>query len=1077
MAELFDRNKLREAVAHISNDEIAGHLEIVKAWHHDLHFGSLLKDKETSREQAYNQDFFGKILDYKEKPASPYTMEPKATTEVRNFPDVVLGHFDNETLNVSAVVELKGAAIDLDRPQKREQNLTPVQQGFKYKVQYRSCPFVIVSNFQEFRIYNDNQLDYNAWTLDDLVNPADDYFSFKSWYYLLHRDRLVSPQGDSATESLLTDIRIEQEAIGETLYSRYAQARQQLIAELISSNASCSNNPQQAIKFAQTIIDRIVFVAFAEDRGLLPSNTLLRLKAESERSSFGLGFWDMLKGLFKGIDEGSVPLGIPNGYNGGLFHTNPDIDALSISDETLDPLLTLSEFDYSHDSSVTILGRIFEQSISDVEQLKNSVTNGEVAVIPRVSRRKKDGIFYTPDHIVRYMVDQTLGEYLRRLETKMQEEVNLHGKLSDAVYERREIQAYTNYQQALQKLHIVDPACGSGAFLVHVFDYLLAENRRVGNILNTLFDTENFYKEILQNNIFGVDLNEESVEITKLSLWLKTAVKDKKLTTLDNNIKAGNSLAIDWSSYFPSVMNGGGFEVVLMNPPYIKEDENKEAFAQSKGNPIYQGKMDLWYLFGGLALDIVQPEDGFVGVIAQNNWVTSDGASKFRDKVVKEARIERFVDFGSHTVFKEAGIQTMIMVCRKSSLEPVYDFAYQKLEMKNAKESDVKDFLIQNDSPGALSFTSRFNRRELVGASITFVPPFASRVMESMKTHGSFFIDPKKEVFSGIDCQERLKATHAQHLCEINDIDVAKGDGIFVLTPAELKSLHLNSKDLELIRPLFTPSEINRYYAKDTAELSVIFTESEFKNPRSLDSYPGIKNHLDRFLPIMTSANKPYGLHRARKREIYYGERILVVRKSVDRPRFSYVDFEAYFNRTFNVIKTKRIDVKYLTCVLNSSLVAYWLTYNGKMQGDNYQVDMTPIAGIPVVEVDDIEPFTSLHDKLCELNEQVKSATSKFERTIATLTSVASIPRSVQQWWEKDFGDFYKALRVKLPASDVADLGEYFEQQRDVVRGLRARIEHAEFEMDELVFDAYNIEPEDRQQVRSRIVPAVDMGV
>lgn len=938
MASLFDLHQLREVVAEISTEKIEPHLAVVRAWHHDLHHGTLLQDKETSREQAFNQDFFVKILGYGEKPRLPYSMEPKATTSVANYPDVILGYFDGQSENIAAVVELKGANIDLDRPQKRENNDTPVQQGFKYKVQYRSCPFVIVSNFQEFRLYNDNQLDYNTWTLDTLVDPADDFFAFKSWYYLLHRDHLVTKEGSSKTEALLTDIRIEQEAIGEDLYTRYAEARQQLINAIIEQN---DTPPQEAITLAQTIIDRIVFIAFTEDRGLLPSKTLLRVKAESKKSAFGLGFWDLLKGLFKSIDSGNDTLGIPNGYNGGLFHPDPELDNLTLTDESLDPLLRLSEFDYSHDSSVTILGRIFEQSISDVEQLKNSVSNDSNSVTPRVSRRKKDGIFYTPDYIVRYMVDQTLGEYLRSLETKMQNEAKLHGDLNDENYAKREREAYTKYQQELQRLQVVDPACGSGAFLVNVFDYLLSENRRVGKILNTLFDTENFYREILQKNIFGVDLNEESVEITKLSLWLKTAIKDKKLTSLDSNIKSGNSLEIDWTDYFPEVFEDGGFDVVLMNPPYIKEDENKEAFASSKNNPLYQGKMDLWYLFGGLALDIVQPVTGYVGVIAQNNWVTSDGASKFRDKIASEAHIEKFIDFGGYKVFKDAGIQTMIMICRKDATEPAYDFSYQRLELTNAREADAKEFLTHTNSAGSVRFQSRLVRADAMKAPITFVPPAAASIIEKFLTHGSFFINKKTEIFSGIDCQERIKKSDAELLNKRFNARVSAGDGIFVLTEAELTEMDLNAKDRELIRPLFSPGQINRFYSSDTSDAYVIFTDSSFKDPHSLDSFPGIKSHLDRFLPIINSANKPYGLHRIRDISNYQGDRIFVVRKAVARPRFSFIDFEACFNRSFNIIKTSRVDQKYLTAILNSSLVAYWLKLKGKMQGENYQVDMT----------------------------------------------------------------------------------------------------------------------------------------
>jgi type II restriction/modification system DNA methylase subunit YeeA len=110
---------------------------------------------------------------------------------------------------------------------------------------------------------------------------------------------------------------------------------------------------------------------------------------------------------------------------------------------------------------------------------------------------------------------------------------------------KKENEAYQAYQHILQNIKVLDPACGSGAFLVKVFDYLYAENKRVGQIVKSLFDDDEIYKSILRNNIYGVDLNPESVEITKLSLWLKSAQKGKKLNNLDDNIKCGNSLIDD----------------------------------------------------------------------------------------------------------------------------------------------------------------------------------------------------------------------------------------------------------------------------------------------------------------------------------------------------------------------------------------------------------------------------------------------------------------------------------------------------------------------------------------------------
>ena len=469
MANLFGKNRLREQAQQVKTEDIQDFIALIKTWHKDYHSGSLKTDKETSREQAYNQDFFIKILGYREKPANPFSFEPKATTDKGQLPDAVLSYTDteNDIQNIAAVVELKGAGIELDRPQRREGNMSPVQQGFKYKTQYRNCPFVVVSNFWEFRLYRDNLLDYELWTLDDLVNEADDYLLFKTWYVLLKSDNFTAVSGVSKTEELLSDIRIEQEEIGKKFYKVYKEARLELLRDIYKNNPQIRKDIDTGIEKAQKIIDRIVFACFAEDKGLLPDNTLQRVIKAAETSTFGGSVWSTLKSFFEAIDVGSAKLEIPNGYNGGLFKRDDVLNTLTISDEPLRSVLRLSTYNFNEDLSVTILGHIFEQSISDLEEIKNKVNESQNLDTLSQSRRKKDGIFYTPDHIVRYIVDNSLGKYLREHEEKFKDEFGLKGDINEKNYEKREAQAYQKYQVFLQNVKIVDPACGSGAFLVY----------------------------------------------------------------------------------------------------------------------------------------------------------------------------------------------------------------------------------------------------------------------------------------------------------------------------------------------------------------------------------------------------------------------------------------------------------------------------------------------------------------------------------------------------------------------------------------------------------------------------------
>lgn len=672
MAKLFGKNTLEARAKLIRTEDVQDKIELVKSWQKDYHSGSLLTDKETSREQQFNQDFFVKILEYREKPASPFSLEPKASTSGGQLPDAVLSYTDvrTGTQHVAAVVELKGAKIDLDRPQRREGNLSPVQQGFKYQRLYRECPFVIVSNFWEFRLYNDTILDFERWTLDDLVNPEGDFLKFKTWFLLLNRQNLTASDGISATFTLLSDIRRDQDQIGVKFYNDYRTARIELLRDLYRQNEAVRNDIDFGIEKAQKLVDRIVFCCFAEDRGLLPDDTIARVVQHADR---GLGtLRNELENFFSAVNVGNQKLGIPTGYNGGLFRTDPELNALNISEDSLRRLTDLADYNFVEDLSVTILGHIFEESITDLEDIREKVARDKSIDFKALSRRKTDGIFYTPDHIVRYILDRTLGDYLQEIEISCRVAAGLKDTIQDSTYDRREKTAYRAYQTALQNLRIVDPACGSGAFLVHVFDFLMREHQRVGAVLGDLFSTEEYTRQILQGNIYGVDLNEESIEITKLSLWLKSATKNEKLTSLDGTIKCGNSVIEDsqvagdkafvWKSVFPEVFAEGGFDIVVGNPPYVnartmRTEDRRYMTANYQG---LKGAYDLYVVFLLLATRLLK-ESGRYGWIIPNKFLIADYALPAFNHLVDKSRVT-IVDVSKLDVFAGVSVYPIILL-------------------------------------------------------------------------------------------------------------------------------------------------------------------------------------------------------------------------------------------------------------------------------------------------------------------------------------------------------------------------------------------------------------------------------
>lgn len=686
MAGIFPRNRIRQLASRISTEEIHRHLPTIERWLAAYRDGSLIAEKETSLEQQYNTEFFQEILGYVSKPNTPYTFLPKDTTTSNNYPDAVLCYRQPETPaeDIFAAVELKGAAVDLDKPQKREGNLTPVQQGFKYKSQYRSCPFVIVSNFWEFRLYTDTMLDYEVWTLADLADPADEYINFRVWYFLLHSDRFVSPEGKSETQNLITSIRIEQEAIGDAFFKRYTEVRDVLIADAAERNLRLKASLPDLINASQKLLDRVVFVCFAEDTGLLPDNSLHQILSEYENSAYAPSLWSMINVFFRAIDSGSQKLGIPTGYNGGLFKFDPLLDNAEIGEDALRDLISLATFDFSSDLNVAVLGQIFERSITDLENLRDTLDAGGVTEVRNlVGRRKSEGVYYTPQFVVNRIVEESLGAYLREKEKEFQTAAGLHSDILDSTYRHRQLEAYEHYRRFLQQIKVLDPACGSGAFLVGVFDYLREENRRVDEILGgTLLSQEEYVRNILRNNIYGVDLSAESVEITKLSLWLKTAEKDSKLTSLDENIRVGNSLvfdsaiagekAVEWESLFPEVFEDGGFDVVVGNPPYVdsqtmvrhQPEERKwitENWRSASGN------WDLYVPFLELSLKVLRP-GGFMGMIVPNKVLSVPYASTLRQVVSDEFSLKSIIDCSKDDIF-DVAVYPVILTAKAGEVQ------------------------------------------------------------------------------------------------------------------------------------------------------------------------------------------------------------------------------------------------------------------------------------------------------------------------------------------------------------------------------------------------------------------------
>ncbi|MDD3436561.1 MAG: N-6 DNA methylase [Candidatus Gastranaerophilales bacterium] len=416
-----------------------------------------------------------------------------------------------------------------------------------------------------------------------------------------------------------------------------------------------------------------------------------------------------------------------------------------------------------------------------------------------------------------------------------------------------------------------------------------------------------------------------------------------------------------WQLEFARVfMNNGGFDVVIGNPPYVKEYTNSEIFQPLKNNQYYQGKMDFWYFFGCMGLDLLK-ENGIQAFIAPNNWITNSGASKIRNKVLANSEIKVFIDFGNYKVFDTAAIQTMVYVLQKTNSKS-YPLSYSKLLDESLNKEMLNSFLLSNIE------TDEYEKRiiefipaDFIDGFISFNKDVYTDIIKKIKNVKSAFLT-NKEVAQGIVApQENLNKKNLEILGQGHHL----GEGIFVLNKVEEAELEIPENEKDIVKPFYTTDQMTRYILNPNNLFYILYTDSTFNN--CINKYPVIKNHLDKYKDIITSDNKPYGLHRARDENFFKGERIVAVRKC-QKPTFTYVTIDAYVSQTFNIIKPTNINVKYLVALLNSTLIAFWLKTMGKMQGNNYQVDKEPLVNIPIAVTS-----TAIKDEFIKIVDQIIS--------------------------------------------------------------------------------------------------------
>lgn len=412
---------------------------------------------------------------------------------------------------------------------------------------------------------------------------------------------------------------------------------------------------------------------------------------------------------------------------------------------------------------------------------------------------------------------------------------------------------------------------------------------------------------------------------------------EKKVTELKSKVVEIKHIKIpgpenhfEWHINFSEVFQEkGGFDVVIANPPYIKEYVYKKAFDGLKKSPYYQGKMDIWTMFACVSIDLLKNE-GILSFIAPNNWISNAGASILRDKILKDGELKSFIDFGNYKIFEHAGIQTMIFVFKKVKPRKEYLVKYLKVEDENllsALSGEKQDICIKPD--------------KLIGDNITFASEKYNFILEKIASKKNFELT-KKEVAQGI---------------------VAAPDKYFIVKDLS----KFTDKECKFIKPFYTST--TKYHFVKPSSFIFYFCDKNFKD-KKISDYPNIQDHFEPFKQILSEAKIKYGspdkpyfyLHREREERFFQKGPKIVSQSRTFLPRFLYTDEEYYGSRAMNYIKTDRINLKYLSGLLNSNLSYFWLKNRGKQLGDLLQIDTQPLLNIPL-----IKPNKIIQERIAEL--------------------------------------------------------------------------------------------------------------
>ncbi len=948
--------------------------------------GNIRNSKEEQFQEGFLRELFVNILGYTLNPEPDFNL----TTELKNISNSKKADgaiLKNE--NAHSVIELKSTnTTDLDSIE---------TQAFGYKNHHPKCVYVITSNFEKLRFYIQNAVDHIDFDLFKLTKEQ-----FSLLWLCLAKDNLLNDLPLKIKDSSV----LQEENITKKLYTDYSKFRRAIYNNLIKNNPD--KDKLLLFKKTQKLLDRFLFIFFAEDRLLLPPNSISQIVKQWQTLKDELDEYIPLYARFKKY-FGYMNTGFKGkkydiyAYNGGLFKPDEILDNILIDDDILhEHTVKLSNYDFETDVDVNILGHIFEHSLGKIENVQAEIKGEKID--SQKTKRKKDGIFYTPKYITKYIVENTVGKLCneKRTELNIVDEEYAKGRKNrkkDIVRTlNKKLDEYRNW---LLSLTILDPACGSGAFLNQALEFLINEHKKIDELRAQLFGGAIIFSDIttdiLEKNIFGVDLNEESVEIAKLSLWLRTAQKGRKLNTLSNNIKCGNSLiddpevagekAFNWQNEFPEIFAKGGFDVVIGNPPYVNfANLPKEQRAYFKKNSkVCKNKTDLYAFFVEKSTKILKSIGRF-SFIFPHTWVSTTSFTPLRKLFFENYNINSLVEL-EHGVFQDAVVKTVIIVCTKGDEFkgiPIYNDKFQFIV-------NIPKEVIFNDDEMTINFD--------------WNP--AKQVVENRLFNDSVRLDSILRFSRGIKT-----SNDKRFLC-------------FEKKNDEYKKV-IRGRNIKAYRVDFEGEFI--WYRPDLMKEKV-----------------GCLPHTKKLFEVK--------------------EKLITQRvNSSGELLVTYDDKQHYCLDTTNVSVIEKkldIDLKYILVILNSRLINWWFNDKFKMPTiSGYELHQIPIKINKSIEKNVIEFGNLKLKKAPEFRDVLKKFTTHFQSKY----QIEKLSKKLQNWHELDFAEFLKELKkakVHLSLSEEAEWMQYFNEQKEKAQVLKSEIDKTDKQIDQIIYELYGLTEEE----------------